>query len=243
MKKKVLMIVPVILMVLSIGIIMYVKGNDIKEKVNLDAIKFKKDYESLNGTKREKDGKTIRSITIPKKNPFVYKEAEDIVKMVEEKETFVVYFGFNDCPWCRSVVPTLASVANDLNLDTIYYVNVKDIRDTMKLDDENKAVTDVKGSKGYYKLLDTFSSVLADYTLEDQDGNEVETGEKRIFAPNIISVIDGKVTKLTEGISEKQTDGYMKLTKQMKNDMKKQVEEVLKPVQEAKTTCAKDKGC
>ena len=63
---------------------------------NSDAIKFKEDYESLNGTTREKDGKTIRSITIPKNNPMVYSDADKIVDMINNKETFVVYFCFND---------------------------------------------------------------------------------------------------------------------------------------------------
>ena len=56
-----------------------------------DAEKFKNEYESLNGTV-SKSGKEVRSITIDEKNPMIYKSAEEIVEMIEKKETFVVYW-------------------------------------------------------------------------------------------------------------------------------------------------------
>ena len=52
-----------------------------------DALKFKNDYESLNGV--DNNGKTIRSVNIPEDNPFVYKEASDI-KRKPEKENHIL---------------------------------------------------------------------------------------------------------------------------------------------------------
>ena len=118
-----------------------------------DAVKFKEEYESLNGTVSA-SGKEIRSITIDKDNPMIYKSADDIVKMIENKETFVVYFGFPACPWCRSVLPTLLDVSKDLGLDKIYYVDVLEIRDTLKVNDNKEVVVDKKGTDAYYKLLE-----------------------------------------------------------------------------------------
>ena len=83
-----------------------------KEVVKTDAQKFKEEYESINGTKREKDGKEIRTIEIAENNPMVYATAEEIAKMMDDKETVAVYFGFKDCPWCRSMVTTLIACAN-----------------------------------------------------------------------------------------------------------------------------------
>lgn len=210
---------------------------------NSDALKFKKDYESLNGTKRQKDGQTIRSITIPKNNPMVYKEAEEIVGMINNKETFVVYFGFNDCPWCRSVVPTLIETANDLGLDKIYYVDVKEIRDEMIINEEGKAVTSKKGSDGYYELLKSLDNVLDDYSLTDADGNSVIAQEKRIYAPNVVAVVNGKPIKLEEGISDKQTNGYMELTEEMKKDTYKKFRCLIKCVTENNKSCSPKSGC
>ena len=178
-----------------------------------DGIKFKEEYEKLNGKKNDQ-GKKYREITIDSKNKIVYKTTEEVLDLIDKKKSFVLYFGFDTCPWCRSVVPTLASVSKELNQE-VYYIDVKDIRDTFELDDDNKPKLVKKGSKDYSKLLEKLEPVLEDYTLTDSDNNEIKVGEKRIYAPSIVSVIDGKAKELTIGISDKQTDGYMKLTKEM----------------------------
>ncbi len=208
-----------------------------------DAKRFKEEYESLNDIKRKKDGKKIRSITISDDNPFIYKDASDIVDAINNKETFVVYFGFADCPWCRSVIPTLIEVANDLGLDEIYYVDVKDIRDILEINDQGEISTTKKGSADYYKLLELLKPVLEDYKLTDKDNNEIDTNEKRIYAPNIVSVVQGIPTELESGISKKQTDPYMKLTKEMKRETYNKFKCSIKCVVENNTTCTKDKAC
>ena len=206
-----------------------------------DDIKFKEEYEKLNGTKNDQ-GKKYREITIDSKNKMVYKTTEEVLDLIDKKKSFVLYFGFDTCPWCRSVVPTLASISKELNQE-VYYIDVKDIRDTFELDDDNKPKLVKKGSKDYSKLLEKLESVLEDYTLTDSDNNEIKVGEKRIYAPSIVSVIDGKAKELTTGISDKQTDGYMKLTKEMEKDTYNKIKKVLKQVSDKNNTCYLDKGC
>lgn len=206
-----------------------------------DGIKFKEEYEKLNGKKNDQ-GKKYREITIDSKNKIVYKTTEEVLELIDKKKSFVLYFGFDTCPWCRSVVPTLASISKELNQE-VYYIDVKDIRDTFELDDDNKPKLVKKGSKDYSKLLEKLESVLEDYTLTDSDNNEIEVGEKRIYAPSIVSVIDGKAKELTTGISDKQTDGYMKLTKDMKKETYNKIKKVLKQVSDKNNTCDLDKGC
>ena len=206
-----------------------------------DGIKFKEEYEKLNGKKNDQ-GKKYREITIDSKNKMVYKTTEEVLELIDKKKSFVLYFGFDTCPWCRSVVPTLASISKELNQE-VYYIDVKDIRDTFELDDDNKPKLVKKGSKDYSKLLEKLESVLEDYTLTDSDNNEIKVGEKRIYAPSIVSVIDGKAKELTTGISDKQTDGYMKLTKEMEKDTYNKIKKVLKQVSDKNNTCYLDKGC
>ncbi|MBO5138159.1 MAG: hypothetical protein J6B89_00765 [Bacilli bacterium] len=183
-----------------------------------DALKFKDEYESMNGVVNEKTGKKTRSISIPNDNPIVYKSADDIVDAIENKETFVVYFGFSTCPWCRSVIEEFMDVLSNVKIKNVYYVDVKEIRDILSLDDSNNVVIDSKGSDGYYRLLKSLNSVLDDYKLYDRDNNVVLAGEKRIYAPNIIYVKKGKIIGMTDGVSDKQTDGYMDLTDEMRRD-------------------------
>ena len=206
-----------------------------------DGIKFKEEYEKLNGKKNDQ-GKKYREITIDSKNKRVYKTTEEVLDLIDKKKSFVLYFGFDTCPWCRSVVPTLASISKELNQE-VYYIDVKDIRDAFELDDDNKPKLVKKGSKDYSKLLEKLEPVLEDYTLTDSDNNEIKVGEKRIYAPSIVSVIDGKAKELTTGISDKQTDGYMKLTKEMEKETYNKIKKVLKQVSDKNNTCYLDKGC
>lgn len=206
-----------------------------------DGIKFKEEYEKLNGKKNDQ-GKKYREITIDSKNKIVYKTTEEVLNLIDKKKSFVLYFGFDTCPWCRSVVPTLASISKELNQE-VYYIDVKDIRDTFELDDDNKPKLVKKGSKDYSKLLEKLEPVLEDYTLTDSDNNEIKVGEKRIYAPSIVSVIDGKAKELTTGISDKQTDSYMKLTKEMEKETYNKIKKVLKQVSDKNNTCYLDKGC
>ena len=208
---------------------------------NSDASKFKNEYESLN--EQTINGKTVRSVTIGKNNPFVYKEAKDIIKMMDNKESFVVYFGFAKCPWCRSVIETLEKVAKDEGLNTIYYVDVLDIRDTLKVNDNNEVVTDKKGTDDYYKLLEYFGEVLSDYKLNDNNNEKIETNEKRIYAPNVVSVVDGKAKELTTGISSKQDDAYMTLTEEIKKETYNNFKCIIKCVLESKNSCSIEKEC
>ena len=228
--KKILKSILVIVMFLCITTACNKNENNKDNKEITDSIRFKEEYESLNGTIREKDGKTIRSISITENNPMIYKTAEELVNMINNKETFMVYFGFKDCPWCRSMLPTLIEVANDLNLEKIYYVDVKEIRDTLSLSADDKIIVDNEGSEGYKQLLDLLDNVLDDYILTNSKGKKINTKEKRIFAPNIVAIKDGKAKALEEGISENQKDGYAELTDDIKKEMYEKIENIIKEI-------------
>ena len=211
-----------------------------KEVKNSDAIKFKEEYEKLNGEKN-RNGITYREVEIDEENPFVFATAEEIQEKIDNKETFAVYFGFNSCPWCRSIITTLIEVADDLDIDKIYYVDVLDIRDTYELNSKNKPEKTKDGSEGYNELINSLANVLSDYTLTTEKGKTVQVGEKRIYAPNLVSVVDGKAQKLNTGISEMQTDSMMELTDEMKKDTYNQFKCVLDCLQEDVKVC--QQGC
>lgn len=206
-----------------------------------DAIKFKKEYESLNNVEREKNGSTIvsRSVEISKNNPIIYISEDELLEKIKT-EKGVVYFGFADCPWCRSMIETLFMVANDLNIEKIYYVDVKDIRDTIELNDNNELITTKKGTDGYYKLLNVLNDVLKEYTINDKNNNLISTNEKRIYAPNVVTFDKGTILGLETGLSENQTDAYQDLNDDLKKDMKCKLECLLEKIEE-KNVC--DQSC
>ena len=193
-----------------------------KDSKENDAIKFKEEYESLNGVETSTASQKYRTITISEENPFKYVELDEINRKIENKETFIVYFGANWSPWCRSVLPTFIEESKENKIDTIYYVNVrpendieKDIRDIYSLDESDKPYISHKGTSAYHKFLTYASDVLSDYS---SNGVKVE-GVKRVGAPNFIIVNNGKVVEKINGISSKQDNAYAELNDEIIKDM------------------------
>ena len=183
---------------------------------------FKEDYEKLNG-QANSTGKIHRTISIDEENPFIEVSAEDIVKKIENKETFYVYFGSTLCPWCRSTIESAIKVAKEKNIKTIYYVDIWDdngkeiLRDKYELKDGKLEKTQ-EGTESYNKLLEYFKDYLRDYTITDKEKDkEIETGEKRIFAPNFMYIKDGEIKKLTNGKADDQKDAREELTDALKD--------------------------
>lgn len=207
-------------------------------KSKTDGAKFMEEYTSINGEKTE-SGKTIRSLNITKNNPFVYQTAEDLVEKIEAKESFIVYFGFPKCPWCRSILEELIKVAKDKKVKTIYYVNVLDIRDTKTVEDDGTVTTAKEGTEAYMKLLEYLGDVLEDYSLT-KDGESISAGEKRIYAPNIVAVHDGKPIQMETGISDELTDPYGELTTEIKEYAYNSFKCLIECLQKESTTCQKN---
>lgn len=219
MKQKILLLG--IVLFIGVGITICFKkigDNDIAEKV--DAIQFKEEYESLNG-KSNNNGKNYRNVLIGENNPIIYITMEELLEKLDNQESFYVSFGSKFCPWCRSVIEKaiISSINNGINV--IYYIDIWDeegneiVRDKYDLTAQNEIEQMVKGTDTYYELLDTFDNVLSDYALKDKDGNVVNIGEKRIFAPNFIYVKKGIAQSLISGISAKQQTAYEKLTEEI----------------------------
>ena len=205
-----------------------------------DAMKFKEEYESVNNKVNEHTKKENRELNIPKNNPIVYATAEDIVKRIDNKETFIVYFGFAECPWCRSVIEQLLKVAEEKKVEKIYYVDVLNIRDVREIAEDGTITTTTEGSKGYMDLLTRLDSVLADYTLTDENEEEVSAEEKRIYAPNVVAISRGEAIQLETGISPKLTDPYSKLTDNIKKYAYNKFKCLIKCLEEDSATCQKN---
>ena len=232
-----------ILVIIAIVILLIITGCSYdKKEEKADSLKFKEEYESINGDIIEGTDYKVRTLNIPEDNPIVYAEANDIISMMDNNETFVVYFGFNSCPWCRSVLPVLLEVAKDLNLKKIYYVDVKDIRDRLDVDEDGNIITVKEGSEGYIGLLARLDDVLEDYTLEI-DGKEIETEEKRIYAPNVVSIVNGKAKELETGISDELDDPFMELTDKIKKETYNKFKCSIKCVLENKNSCSSKHAC
>lgn len=148
MKKKVIILLGVVL-VIALGVLGYLYLN--KEKnTNVDGKRFAEEYTS-----------------VTEDNVFVYRNIDEIINILEHG-TGVVYLGFPECPWCTAYVPYLNEVAQDNDVEKVYYYNILNDR---KENNDN-----------YKKLVD----ILKDYLKFDEEGN------KRIYAPSVIAVKNGE---------------------------------------------------
>ena len=194
-------------------------------KDNKKALEFKEEYESLNGVVN-KNGKEHRAITIDEDNPYIKTTPEEIVKMINNKETFFLYVGDSLCPWCRSVLEKSIEVAKKYNVKKIYYIEIWDDEGNEILRDKYELkpilTKTIEGTDSYKFLLEKFDSVLSEYTLTDTEGHKITTEEKRIYAPNYFYIKNGEVVKMVEGISEKQTDSREELTDEILKDEEEQ---------------------
>ena len=203
-----------------------------------DSKKFKNEYEAVNNTEAE-EGIINRSVSISEDNPIKYVKASDIVSKIDNKESFVVYFGFDTCPWCRLIIETLLDRAKAHSINTIYYVDIKNIRDVYSLNDKNEAVRTTEGTEGYYSLLEKLSNVLDDYEplkyteTKKVKGKKKEVtvkvpiNEKRIYAPNVVVVKNGVPTYMTTGISSDVVDPYKDPTNEEKEYTKNEFDKLM----------------
>lgn len=251
-KKRTMIFVICLFLLVTFGIVyifseLYAE-HDIPITTVTDAYKFKNEYESVNNNDLS-NGKKVRELTIADNNPFVYKTPEDLVKMIEDDKTFAVYFGFNTCPWCRSVITSLIDSALEKGVKKVYYVDVKDIRDTYELNDNNEAVRTKEGTDAYYRLLELLNPVLTDYTplkYETKKGKtkEVKIDEKRIYAPNVVVVKNGEAVSMESGIVDELTDPYMELDNGIKCKIKEQFNCMFDKLNTDSNTCSVDeKSC
>lgn len=215
---------------IMIGIIAF---QDKKEEnvINTDAITFKNEYESLNNVVREKDGRTIKEIMIDANNPVEILTEEEAVALLE-KGTGILYFGFPECPWCRSMLPVLLKTLNNLNVDRLYYLNISSIRDTLALGEKNKVEIKEEGTKGYYRILELLDAVLEPYYLSSEDGKKIDTKEKRLYAPTVVFIKGGKVVDIHVGTVESQKSGYDDLTQEQQEELSNRFMEQIRKVYE-----------
>ncbi len=106
--------------------------------------------------------------SVSKDNPFVYKSGQEVIDVIEHG-TGVVFLGFPSCPWCQAYAGYLADVAKENGLDKIYYYNIYDARQN--------------NTEEYQKLV----QLLGGNLQYDEDGH------RRIYVPDVVFVIDGRI--------------------------------------------------
>lgn len=198
---------------------------------NAEGLIFKNEYESLNNVVRANDGRTIKEITINANNPVDIISEEEAVSLLESG-TGILYFGFPDCPWCRSMLPVLLQTLDNMSIDKLYYLNISNIRDTLSLGEKNKVEVAEEGTPGYYKIIKLMDRVLEPYYLTNEKGKKIDTKEKRLMAPTVVGIKNGKITSIHVGTVESQESGYDDLSTEQQEELANIFMELVRTVYE-----------
>ncbi|MDD6879644.1 MAG: hypothetical protein PUD59_05445 [bacterium] len=189
-----------------------------KNLENNDGLKFKNEYEILNNRVNISNNKVYPNVQISEDNIIKYSSYDEVIDILKNG-TGVIYLGYPECPWCRNLVPVLLEAANEVELNKIYYLNIKEDRDLYSLDENNKVIKEKDGSEDYYKLIEVLDSILNDYTLTSSDEVNISTGEKRIYVPLVIFVKDGKIVGHHTDTVESQEDPYILLNDRQEEEL------------------------
>ncbi len=217
--KRILLFIVAGLMTLAMMLgVMAIRENEENPILPSDAMKFKEEYESLNGVMNENNKMNYPEVIVNEKNPIVYKTDDEIVSFLENG-TGVIYFGFSDCPWCRSAVPMLLRAAESTNLGEINYVNIKEIRDELDLDDNDQVVVKKEGTRAYQEILKKLDEVLEPYYLTNKSQKKIDTKKTRLYAPTVITIREGKILDLHVDTVETQKSGYQTLSQKEQEEL------------------------
>lgn len=110
------------------------------------------------------------------------------LRLFEEGGSGIVYYGYDDCPWCERAVPVLNEAARETEI-TVYYVDVYGVFQPTR--------------EQFDKLL----TYIEDALVED------DAGEKSFFVPLMMGVKDGVMTDshvaLVDGFVIEEEDDQM----------------------------------
>ena len=234
MDKKIKILIGILIALLIAGPIFYFILRDIEPKKEMnyiitnDSLNFEQEYEKLNKTVSPSNDKEYTTVELPSYTPIKYSSYEEIFGLLENG-TGVIYFGFPECPWCRNLTPVLANSAINYGLETIYYLNNREDRNTLSLNKKGKIVTEKKGTEDYNKLVKLLKDLLPEYRgLKDST-------IKRLYFPTVLFVKNGEILGLEQSLSSysKRVDGdpLIPMTKEEQTELANIFTEYYKQIQ------------
>ena len=162
-----------------------------------DALRFKKEYEDVNGMIREKDGMLFNNVDIPEQNPIQYINIDEFVDILNNKSG-IVFLSSPTCPYCRASISSLLKAAKELKMTTIYYYDIS--KDENETDSENE-IQEIKR----YGII-----------------TENEEGKNAWKIPQLLNIKDKKIVSSANGAMYELENGqtkYDKLTQTQENDI------------------------
>lgn len=149
--------------------------------------------------------KVAKDYSITEENVFIYRNAKDIIKILEDG-TGAIVFCSKENEYCKYYLSYVNEASNSASLEKIYLVDITK--------DKNR------NSKSYQKIV----SLLHNNLLKDTSGN------RQIYIPNLTVVLNGMIignNNLSAMETVKPTEYW---TKERETNFKKTVERLISPL-------------
>lgn len=176
-----------------------------------DSKKFIVEYEALNGELNDEE-KAYPTISISKESPIEYIEIEEVIDIIKNK-TGIIYLGYPECPWCRTLVNALMKQVENMGIEKVYYYNPEEIRDEIVLDSLGNKIINKEGTEEYKELV----SILDDYLWSYNGINDASI--KRLYVPAVVFVKDGTIVGVHTSTITSQKDPYIELDNEQKIEL------------------------
>lgn len=131
---------------------------------------------------------------------FVETTVAEVVKLMNDKETFVVFLGFNNCPYCNAVI----SYVNEAAENAGEYIGYIDTRKNPSWEN-NMDIDD----------YDLFVKYFGDYLELDEDN------KKHLYVPDMYFIKNGEIVARHDGVVEGADDPEQPLTKDQQKELRK----------------------
>jgi len=181
-----------------------------------DAERFREEHEMFNG-QVTRDGENYHMhMDIPRRNPFVYVDGAQVYEMLTAGSgSGIIYMGFPECPWCRTLIPSLLDALGEAGFrGNVYYYNGLADRDILRLDDYGEIEVVQEGEPIYHQLV----ALLFDYL-----GKYVGLGDesiRRIYFPTTVFFRDGEITSVHLGTVPSHVRGFDALSEDELDELK-----------------------
>ncbi|MCR0410331.1 transporter accessory protein [[Clostridium] innocuum] len=143
-----------------------------------------------------------------KKMSFVDMEMEQALEFFENKETGILYFGYDECPWCQQASPILNEISIEKKQEINHIRIVNASHERLYTDEQNERL----------------SLFISDYMTPD------EHGAFQLYVPLVLSVKDGKVMNGHIGTFENHNANTREMTEKEKEQLKSIYEKLINDI-------------
>ena len=121
---------------------------------------------------------------------YVKIDVKELKNKINNQETFFLVMGFPKCSWCQNLMGPLNDVAKEENIEVIYYLDIKEIRDN----------TFAKGHKDFEVLIKKTKKINSPTTMKIESGvlTKYHVGTVDSHLPNERGVLEPLTTTQKE---------------------------------------------